>query len=300
MGSEDTSKVSEEDSWLSKCPVCKAGSLALVTTKGRFGLGANERAVCACGAVFERRDNVYQLKTGGDYSSAVWQEYGSQFLAAREWAAIAQGGMSDAKRAQQEYEREEEQRQRELEELQRHREADIETALAAVREGTLRVRVPRAEPPIILNKGEELRLVLPSVSLVEPRAVRRGSYGGGSIRLPKGIRVSGGQFQAESHEQLRAIDRGTLTLTDKRFVFIGAKHTINVRLGQIVSVEPYRSLWPPQLGISLNTTRKQKTDYFTNWPKTEISFSVDDRTHELPLDGTLLADIITGLVAQAQ
>jgi len=67
-----------------------------------------------------------------------------------------------------------------------------------------------------------------------------------------------------------------------------------------VSVQPYSSLWPPQLGISLNRTRKQKTEYFTNWPKTEISVSVGDRIHELPLDGTLLADIITALVAQAE
>ncbi|MBA7619589.1 hypothetical protein ES703_26928 [subsurface metagenome] len=307
MEPQQTDKLAEESSWLNKCPVCKAGSLSLATEKRRFGLGAKQKAICGCGAVFRRRGDVYELETGGDYSSPTWQEYGRHFLSSREWASIAQGGMSDAKLAQHRWEREEERRQREegsrqreLETLQQHREADIEVARRSVREGTLRLRIPGAVAPIIFKKGEELRLVLPGVSLLQPRAVRHGSYGGGSIRIAKGIRIGGGQFRAESSEELRNIDRGTLALTDKRFVFIGGKRTINVPLGKILSVEPHRSLWPPALGIALHRTGKQKTEYFTNWPRAEISISVDDRTHEVQLDRTLLADIITGLVAQTE
>lgn len=270
MEAEETGKPAEETSWLDKCPVCKARVLSQITEKRRFGLGTKEKAVCGCGAVFEARGDGYELKTGGDYSSPTWQEYGRHVLSPREWTNIAHGGMSDA----------------------RQRDDDIATSLAAVRDGTLGITVIGAEPPIILKKGEELRLVLPGVRLLEPRAVRRGSYGGGSIRIAKGVRISTGGFQAESREELRQIDQGTLTLTNKRFVFTGGKRTISVGLAQIVSVEGYRH------GIALNRTRKQKTEYFTNLPKAEVRFTVDERTYEEPFNPPLLADIITGLVAQ--
>jgi len=77
-----------------------------------------------------------------------------------------------------------------------------------------------------LKRGERDLLELGNVTLREPRSVRRCVYGGPSIRVG-GIPIRLGAFQAESHEALRDIDRGTLTLTNRRLVFIGDKKSTN-------------------------------------------------------------------------
>lgn len=56
-------------------------------------------------------------------------------------------------------------------------------------------------------------------------------YIGGSIRVAKGVRVSGGR--ADSIPTIKPIDEGRLILTNQRIVFLGAMRTHEVRWNQL-------------------------------------------------------------------
>ena len=140
-----------------------------------------------------------------------------------------------------------------------------------------------------MKKKEELQLALPNISLLEPRAVRTGGYGGPSFRVAKGVYFRVGGFRAESHEELRNIDQGTLTLTNKRLVFSGTKRTINIDLRKIVSVEPYSD------SIALRREGKEKTQYFTGINQAELTITVGDRVYKEPFSGLILMYLIEGL-----
>ena len=138
----------------------------------------------------------------------------------------------------------------------------------------------------MLKKGEETRLCLPSVDLMEARAVRH--YSGGGVRIAKGVTVGGGRSQ--SRDELKNIDSGALVLTNTRLVFSGSKRTTNVSLDKIISVTAYRN------GIALHRERKQKTEYFLGVQHYPVSFIVDDRVHETKFSGTYLKAYIEGAV----
>jgi len=97
MKEQRDDRSSEEDSWLDRCPVCKAGALSLVEDKKVFGLVTLHWVECNCGAVFHAMGEEYRLVQVSDESNPVWQEYGKQNLTAREWRTIALGELSDAK-----------------------------------------------------------------------------------------------------------------------------------------------------------------------------------------------------------
>lgn len=269
-------EVPAEASWLDKCPVCKSGKLSAVTKKKLFGLVATENIECdSCGAIFVQKGEKYKLTKVPDTSNIVWQNYGNQSLTEREWKNIAYGGMSDTKQ----------------------KEADMEFWMTQLKEGNIPVRIG-GEAPIILKKNEELMFALPNTSLWEPRAVRRttGGYGGPSFRVAKGVyfRVGGFRAQSESHEELRTIDQGALTLTNKRLVFSGAKRTINIDLRKIVSVEPYRD------GIAIRREGKEKTQYFTGIDQAELTITVGNRVYKEPFSGLILMYLIEGLTKQME
>jgi hypothetical protein len=117
-------------------------------------------------------------------------------------------------------------------------------------------------PNIVLNKGEDVLCVLPKTTLLEPRAVRtwRSKHGGPSFRIVKGVsfRLGASSGVSESHEEMRAIDTGTLMLTNERLSFVGSRRTINVPIEKIIDVdnEGY-SNW-----LRLNRQGRQKTECF--------------------------------------
>lgn len=270
---QEAPKVPSEVSWLDKCPVCKSGRLSPVTKKKLFGLVATENFECeSCGAIFIQKGERYKLtKVPNTSDATIWQEYGNQSLTEREWKNIAYGGMSDAKQ----------------------KEADMEYWMTQLKEGNISVRFG-GEVPIILKKKEELQLALPNVSLLEPRAVRTGGYGGPSFRVAKGVYFRVGGFRAESHEELRNIDQGTLTLTNKRLVFSGTKRTINIDLKKIISVEPYSD------GIALRREGKEKTHYFRGIDQAELTITVEDRVYKEPFSGLILMYLIEGLTKRME
>jgi hypothetical protein len=117
-------------------------------------------------------------------------------------------------------------------------------------------------PNIALNEGEDVLCVFAGTTLLEPRAVRtwRSNYGGPSFRIAKGVsfRLGASSGVSESHEEMRAVDIGTLILTNERLSFVGSRRTIDVPLEKIIDVdnEGY-SDW-----LRLNRQGKQKTECF--------------------------------------
>jgi len=245
-------------SWLDKCPVCKSGKLSPVVRKKFFGLVTAETFECSnCGATLTPKGEKTRLAKVPDTSNPDWREYGNQILTEREWENIAHGGMSDAKQ----------------------REAHIEGWLAQLREGDISPMMDfGGGSPILLKRKEELILALPNIALLEPRAVRRG--GGGSVRVAKGLYLR--TFEAESHDELRELDRGTLTLTNKRLVFSGTQRSADISLGKIVSIEPYKD------AIVVRKSGRQRAQYFTGLGQASLRIAIEDRAYQEPLTGLLL------------
>jgi hypothetical protein len=104
---------------------------------------------------------------------------------------------------------------------------------------------------LILKKNEHAFLEEES-TLFETRAYR--VYGGGGTRI-KGIYIGGGA--SESHQRLKEIDRGTLTLTNQRLVFDGSHENRNLQLSQVMSVSPWRD------AIEVSTQRRAKSQVYS-------------------------------------
>lgn len=261
--------MSNKGSWLNKCPVCRSGSLHQHSEKRLFGLSSTKGFRCSrCGAFFAPVRDRYQLVSVDDTTYPTWQEYNHQTLTTREWESIASGGMSDA----------------------RQRKADMQVWLTHIKEHT--PALTQDEPPVILKRGEELKAVLPDITLLEPRKVTTGGYGGPSIRVAKGMYVRLGGFRAQSHEEIKEIDKGVLTLTSRRLIFSGSKRAYEVSLKKILSVEPYSD------GIAIRRSGKQRTEYFVGTDKVVLDIQVGERRYREPLSGIVLKLLIEGLASR--
>ena len=100
--------------------------------------------------------------------------------------------------------------------------------------GTL--NLPALAAPIHLQKGEVCYFADQSATLLEPRAVRSGGYGGGSIRINRHISLHTGRFASESHDEWRLITTGSLYVTSKRIIFDGAIKNRTVKISDVMSV----------------------------------------------------------------
>jgi len=268
-----------ESPWTAKCPVCKSSHLEMAAQKKFLGLRTTLSYKCSnCGAIFSPDGSKYNLTTVRDKSNPVWQNYGNKSLTEWEWKAIASGGLSNA----------------------RQHEADMEQWMAALKDGEISINLIYDSSSVLLKRKEELQVVLPNMALWEPRSVRQsvGGYGGPSFRIAKGVSWRLGAFraQSESHEELRTIDQGRFTLTNKRLVFSGAKRTVDINLNKIVSIEPYSD------GIAVRTSGRQKTQYFVGIDPKQVTatITVNDRAYEEPFDGLMLKYLIEGLVKQQE
>ncbi len=180
------------------------------------------------------------------------------------------------------------------------READRALWLTGLREGTATIQAVAQEPPIILKPRENLRVVLPNISLLEPRSVTEGSalYGGPTVRVAKGVslRMGGVKGRGESHEELREVDRGILTLTDRRLVFSGRKRALEIDFRKITSVDPIRD------GIGIRREGRDRTQYLTGIDSKAIAvvWKVDGREYSEPLTGMVLKCLIEGAVRQRE
>lgn len=112
--------------------------------------------------------------------------------------------------------------------------------------------LPAVRLPINLQRGETGYFYATSVTLCEPRAVRSGSYGGGSVRVMKGVSIHSGRFASESHDEWRPITTGNLYVTDRRIVFDGQMKNRIIKLDEVMSVSTgYRE-------VCVNSSKLQK------------------------------------------
>ena len=139
---------------------------------------------------------------------------------------------------------------------------------------------------VILKRGEEPIVVLPNITFKEPRSVRTsyGSYGGPTVRLMKGVsfRLGGASHRSASHDEITTIDRGTLTITNKRLIYTGSQKTLNYNLSKILSITEYKD------AIVIQKENKQKTEIFADCDNLRLDFHIDGQTKSIKFYGCLL------------
>lgn len=145
-----------------------------------------------------------------------------------------------------------------------------------------RKRLPIVSVDIVLKEGEVGILQEPS-TLMETRAFR--VYGGGGTRI-RGIYIGGGA--SESHQRLRQIDSGKLTLTNQRLVFDGDNENRSVKLSDVLSAKAWQD------AIEVSTSKRQKSQIYTvqnpliwaemiqNLASGKIEIPVGARVEEIP------------------
>lgn len=116
------------------------------------------------------------------------------------------------------------------------------------------------DPPVMLKAGEVAHQT-EQATLLKEVAIReyRGSYGGFSFRVAKGVRYSTGGTRGRSvvvGTELQALDQGYLTVTSKRIVFPGTKKTIALQLAKLVNLDVYTD------GIRIHVENRQNAPLF--------------------------------------
>lgn len=152
-------------------------------------------------------------------------------------------------------------------------------------------------PNIALKNGEHLLCVFSNTTLLEPRAVRtwRSAYGGPAIRVAKGLSFRFGQSRgvSESHDELRAIDTGTLLLTNERLVFIGSQRTSSNALKDIIDIEGRTD------GVMIHRKGKQRIEGYQFSDAMQMNYQYDGQTLAAPMDGQLVkAGILEAITFQ--
>ena len=133
--------------------------------------------------------------------------------------------------------------------------------------------------------------MLAGASLHEPRAVTRGAYGGPAIHVAKGLTLRVGGFQAQSHEELKEIDTGTLVLTTKRLCFAGRLRSLEVFLRKLISIDAYSD------AVAIRRSSTEKTEFFFGLDRHSYTFTVQGRSYSEPMSGLIFKYAIEGLLA---
>jgi hypothetical protein len=276
-----------EVSWKEKCPVCKSGKIESRVKKGFLGLHTGVALICNnCNAIFSldgQKYLYYKLEDVPNKDYPTWREYQKQSLSSDEWKRISYGGISDAK-----------QRGLDIEKSTAERKHDIEQWMIGFKEGkvSIKFQIEGRGSSVILKSKEELQLLIPSISLWEARSIRTGGYRGHSFRVVKGWTYHTGNFSSQSHDELKELDRGRLTLTNKRLVFTGARRSVEINLAKINSIEPYTD------GISVITSGRAKAQYFAgiNLKQLTTTITVNGKDYDEPFTGLMLKYMIEGLI----
>lgn len=274
---------------LSNCPICEKRSFYHLEKKSF--LGTKKTYLCTeCGLKFEKKASKYKLLDLNNKNLNIWLNYNGQTLTKEEWIRIANGGLSN----QDQKKKDEEIAKENANILAINKENDIKFFVNSLLTDEEPLPIVQ-DSPIILKKGEIVFLVLQAITLMEPRAVRvsNAGYSGSTIRVAKGVsfRVGGGRAQSESHDELRNIDKGTLIISNKRFIFTGSTKNVNVNLNKIIAITEYRD------GISIQRENKQKVEYFTGTDQTYCYFTHDGRRQETPFYGYMIKALIQGRIS---
>lgn len=256
----------------SPCPVCREGTLHEREDRGFLGLGRKQELVCeGCGAILVGRGGdpeCFELVETQNADLPGWRSYAHKSLTSAEWGRIARGGVSDEEQQEQ----------------------DLAQTLSDLRAGRSPLPMLDTDAPVIIKAGETVIFCFSGIVLREPRAVSSGVYGGPSIRIAKGVTIRTGAFQAESHEEFRDIDVGTLVLTNKRLVFAGSTRSVDTGLPKILSLDAYSD------AIAVRRVGKEKTEFYLGLDRFAFEFEVENRRHTEPFSGLILKYVIEGIL----
>lgn len=207
-----------------KCPVCKKGKIKKNKEKPEF------RNCPVCNAEFkETGDLLFKLSIKNCADGDKNYSYANCNFSLNEWNTIALTGKTLR-----------------------------ENTLEKFKEGNVpNLSGQEINSPVVLKSKEHFVWGEQS-ELHEPRAIR--NYHGGSVRVMKGFSIHLGQ--AESHQEMRHIDNGYLTLTNKRLIFSGGQRSSNIDLKRIMNIIIYSD------GFKVNIENRQKPQFFaTNDPE---------------------------------
>jgi hypothetical protein len=113
----------------------------------------------------------------------------------------------------------------------------VEEARAYIEEAKKQKQLPVVPCSIMLGENEKAYFE-EETKFIEPRAVRNGGGGGVRFRVVKGVYVGGFGGQGESHQELRIIDEGKVTLTNEKIFFSGSKESRTIPINKIIKVDP--------------------------------------------------------------
>jgi predicted amidophosphoribosyltransferase len=277
------------------CPVCEKKSL---NQYKKNGLIKNSYTYYCpdCGLKFSKNMHAYNLKDIENKDNAVWLKYNNQSLTKDEWYRIFKGGISDKEQKVLDKEA--------AKKLKLKREGEEKVRKEKIKQATnvLPMLIPKhpellkpiTTSSIILKRGEIAYLDLDNVILLEPRAVRTstGGYGGGSVRVAKGvnIRLGGAQGQSSSRDVLTQIDSGKLILTNKRIVYTGKLKSSNIPFSKIMNLTTYSD------ALKVQIESRAKPQYFKDTDKSVKSFKYTNELVNVKLTSSILKAMILTLM----
>jgi hypothetical protein len=166
------------------------------------------------------------------------------------------------------------------------------------KDGGSRINFNLAPNPLAISTGEKVLAVLPHTRLLEPRSVRirQGRRSSSSIRWSRGYSTGSGGYSstAETQDQMRQIDEGTLVLTDKKVAFLGALKTITVDLKNILGVEEFR------YGVAIHREDRENVETFKISEKLTLIYREGDETLSVPFAGPILERLISRALGGAR
>jgi hypothetical protein len=109
---------------------------------------------------------------------------------------------------------------------------------------------------IMLKKGE-LAYLECQCTLKETRSVRYFQSDRVGFRVAKGVYLGKTSGTSQSQQELKTIDTGTLTLTNKRLIFNGVTNDKVVQLEKLIAANPYLD------AMEISTETRQKSMLFT-------------------------------------
>jgi len=209
-------KVKKDD--FIKCPVCQKGKVQQDSEK------PNLKNCDSCNAQFKKtNDSSFKLSIKNCDEKYKDYQYANCDFSIYEWNTIALTNKTLRENT-----------------LEQFRKGDVPN-----------LSNQKVDSPVTLKSNEHFVWGEQS-QLHEPRAVR--NYGGGSVRVAKGVRIHMGQ--AESHQEMRHIDNGFLTLTNKRLIFSGGQRSSNIDLKKIMNITIHSD------GFKVNIENRQKPQFF--------------------------------------
>jgi len=135
-----------------------------------------------------------------------------------------------------------------------------QTLLEEAKSYTKKIFDAKALEPIqtrIILKNDEIAFLECKSTLLETRSVRYFQSGSVGFRLTKRIYLGSRSGTSQSQEELKHIDTGTITLTNKRLVFDGFSNGRNIQLSKLIAVDIFID------AIKVTTETRQKSLIFT-------------------------------------